>query len=263
MERTGMMLSRKLIVGICPTTHLFEDNNPYHDRYEFVNNYVKKVYDSDAIPVGLVLNNGNVDESELSICDCFIYPGGTIINHHLYQVLKHAYQTKKPVLGICMGMQAMCVFSVMQEECEKVHKDYFNCTDDEINTIYQDMKKKRPTLTGIAEPSIHNYQDINRDNIPAAMHKVSLMKGSFLNETYGTDDIMAVSLHHNTAIRTGKFLEETAFSKDGILEGVESKIPGLFWIGVQFHPEIVIGDSLIPAFIDECKKIKEKNARNS
>ena len=34
---------KNLIIGIIPTIKLFETDNPYLDRYEFVNNYVKKV----------------------------------------------------------------------------------------------------------------------------------------------------------------------------------------------------------------------------
>ena len=42
-------------------------------------------------------------------------------------------------------------------------------------------------------------------------------------------------------------------SEDGVIEAIESKIEGLKWYGVQFHPEFLDGDLLIKSFVDTIK----------
>ena len=46
----------------------------------------------------------------------------------------------------------------------------------------------------------------------------------------------------------------TSFSKDGILESVESKDDNWLLIGVEFHPELSLEDQVIKGFIADLRK---------
>lgn len=65
MEKTGMTLNKRIVIGIVPTIRLYETNDPYQDRYVFVNNYPKKIYEAGAIPLGLLLNDGKICVEQL------------------------------------------------------------------------------------------------------------------------------------------------------------------------------------------------------
>ena len=50
---------------------LYENDDPYQDRYVFINNYPKKVYEAEAIPLGLLFNDGKISLDQLRLCDAF------------------------------------------------------------------------------------------------------------------------------------------------------------------------------------------------
>ena len=99
MEKIGMIQNKKIIIGIVPTLHLYETEDPYQDRYEFVNNYPKKIYEAGAIPIGLLLNDGKISMEQLELCDAFLFPGGSRIDHELYKILVYAYKKKNQYLA--------------------------------------------------------------------------------------------------------------------------------------------------------------------
>ncbi len=247
MEKTGMIQNKKIVVGILPTIHLYETNDPYEDRYVFINNYPKKIYESGAIPVGLLFNDGKISLEQLDMCDAFLFPGGSRIDHELYKVLLYAYQKKKPVLGICMGMQAMAIFSVMQEE---THGKYLSLSSEEINAIYQKMKKENPTLNILGHPNIHGDVTVHRDNIDEAKHLIQISNNSFLQKVYKGNEANVVSLHNVVVQRVGPLFKVSARASDGVIEAIESVDDKLFWIGVQFHPEVT-DEELIKMWIEK------------
>ena len=93
-------------IGILPTTKLYEDDNPYNDKYTFENVYMKRIYDSGAIPVGILPNDGKLDYSILEICDGFLLCGGNKIEEYNLEVIDYAIKKNKPLLGICLGMHS-------------------------------------------------------------------------------------------------------------------------------------------------------------
>ncbi len=242
----------KLKVGIIPQIINSESENPYKDKYEFVKFYSKCLYAANAIPIGLLLNDNKVELSSLELCDAFLWTGGNRISKNLYEILFYAYQNKRPVLGICMGMQALCLFSVMTEEILNRGLNYNNLTNGKWQEIYKEMAQNNPTLTKLPEGNFHN-NEITRTSYEQALYPVKFTKGSFLESVYGqTYDVL--HMHSVQVVRTGCLLAPVAYSMDNVIEAVESQDESLFWVGVQFHPEVLKEDKLILSWVKKLTK---------
>lgn len=240
----------KKIIGIFPTVKLFQNDNPFEDEYKFLNNYSKRVYEAGAIPFGILLNNGKLDYEILDMCDAFLLPGGNRVDHETYKLLEYARIKKKPVLGICLGMQAMAIYSTMIEECLNNNISY----DDEKarNELYQQVKKDNPILTILEDDNIHNHF-VLRNTIEEGKHEITINDYSYLKDCYEQDKINVVSLHNIIASRIGVLFDVVASSPDGVIEAIEPKDKDLFWIGVQYHPEVDDNDKLIKYFVNNIK----------
>lgn len=114
----------------------------------FVNeDYIKLVKKYNLIP--LIIPFNDVNESILSLCDCFMIPGGNDIDAKYYhsknhpysnlvdplvdqldfKILNYAVKNKKPVLGICRGLQVINVYfggSLVQHIKSKEHENALN-----------------------------------------------------------------------------------------------------------------------------------------
>ena len=100
-----MIYLQKIKLGIFPT--LKESKNKYDDKHEYLTRYLEVLPD-DVTPILLTIVNNNVQNLEL--CDAFLLPGGSIINENVYKVIDYAYENRLPLLGICLGMQALAVY---------------------------------------------------------------------------------------------------------------------------------------------------------
>lgn len=54
-------------------------------------------------------NNKKIDTNLISKCDGIILPGGKVSHGLDYKIVKYLYDIDKPTLGICLGMQLMCM----------------------------------------------------------------------------------------------------------------------------------------------------------
>ena len=135
------------------------------------------------------------------------------------------FQRKRPVLGICRGIQIMNVA--------------FG------GTLYQDLEKE-----GGFE---HHFGDKYPRNI--AWHSVKLSNKSKLCSIYGAEELKVNSFHHQAVSKAGHNVTISATSSDGVPEAIE--LEGLpFVIGVQWHPEMMYDSEqqglLIKAFVNAC-----------
>lgn len=119
-------------------------------------------------------------------------------------LLQDAYNMRKPVLGICYGLQILNVYR--------------------SGTLVQ-----------------HIESQVNHEagkKVPIA-HDVEIEPGSKLAEITADQRIISAnSSHHQSADRIGDGLKITArCPEDGIIEALEGTAPDHFVIAVQWHPE--------------------------
>src|SRR6266567_5896952 len=124
-------------------------------------------------------------------------------------LLQDAYNMRKPVLGICYGLQILNVYR--------------------SGTLVQHIQSAVNHAAG--------------RNVPVA-HEVEIEPGSKLAEIIGVSGaIPANSSHHQSADMIGDGLKITArCPQDGIIEALEGTSPDHFVVAVQWHPERSFGD---------------------
>ena len=147
-------------------------------------------------------------ESILSLCDGFILPGGDTWYQLDEVVIDYAIRCDKPLLAICLGMQAL----------SKV-------LSGEKRIAYDNTIKNNTSINHLEPNKIY-------------VHSVIIDKNSKLYTIIG-DEIINVNSRHSYHV---KELDNTlicARSGDGLIEGVELK-DKKFIIGVQWHPESLI-----------------------
>ncbi len=112
---------------------------------------------------------------------------------------------KKPVLGICRGMQVMNVFcggTLWQDYASQLEMEAPHCTKDENGATHHPVR-----LSG------------------------------WMKDLIGEERIMTNSYHHQSVKEPGRDLEICAFSEDGIAEAmIHTKLP--YFRAAQWHPEV-------------------------
>jgi putative glutamine amidotransferase len=144
-------------------------------------------------------------------------------------VLNRSLARGVPVLAVCRGVQVLNVALG--------------------GTLYQDVATEPGT-------QIPHGQKEPRDQ---PTHKVKITPGSRLAETLGTDEVEVNSMHHQAIHRLGRGLTAVAWAPDQLVEGAEISDPARFVLGVQWHPEELVGHSeparrLFSALVDAARK---------
>ncbi len=135
-----------------------------------------------------------------------------------FKLLEEALARQKPVLAICLGIQAL-----------NVHLG---------GTIIQDMPNHKDRSLGVK-----------------LTHEASVVEGTLLRKIVKDDLLRVNSTHHQAVKELGKGLVTCATAPDGIIEAVE--LPGAgFVLGVQWHPEKTMDKpasrKIFSAFIKAC-----------
>lgn len=128
------------------------------------------------------------------------------------ELLKHAIQANKPVLGICRGTQLINVALG--------------------GTLYTHIPDQFKTEI------IHNTPEENgRDCL---VHEIELDPTSKLGKITGQNRISVNSFHHQAIRTVAPDLRVTARATDGLIEAVELAGDPFGVIGVQWHPECLL-----------------------
>jgi putative glutamine amidotransferase len=139
-------------------------------------------------------------------------------------LLQDAYKLRKPVLGICYGLQSLNVF-------------------------------RSGTLIQHIESAI----DHSAGRTVAKAHTIQIEPESRLAEVVGTSDSVGKTLavnssHHQSADAVGDGLRIAArCTEDGIIEALEGAASDHFVLAVQWHPERSVNDA--PELAESAKAI--------
>ncbi len=207
------------VIGIISNSINKNSENPFDYRYYTLNNYVKKIVENNAIAISILFIDDKIIKGSLDLCDGFIIPGGNNIIDAYQDIIRYAIKKDKPLLGICMGHQAL---------------------------------GKYKSKNNLVLASNH-YDDINsKKEINKLSHYININKNSKLYDILKKDRIKVNSLHHYKINKVDKNFLISATSDDGVIEAIEYKNKK-FIIGVEFHPEIMEDmNNLFKTFIDMC-----------
>jgi putative glutamine amidotransferase len=129
------------------------------------------------------------------------------------QVTLIALEKRTPLLAICRGIQVLNVALG--------------------GSLHQDVGTDPGT-------EIQHSQKEARDQ---ATHKVKVAAGSRLSRVLGGEDLEVNSFHHQVIKSPGRGLVAVAWAPDQLIEGVELDDDSRWVLGVQWHPEHLVGSS--------------------
>lgn len=225
------MSERKPIIGItCNTMPMEGTVMPGMARAVANMDYITAVTMAGGVPLLLppVTDETVVREQVLAV-DGLILSGGPdvdpllfgeepleklgTVNHyrdrHELLAVRAAEDSRKPMLGICRGIQVLNVAYG--------------------GTLYQDLSQ-------IEGCGIKHFQTTAQRD--ALWHTVDLEPASALTRILGQTELRVNSYHHQALKTVAPGFNVAARAKDGVIEAVER--PGDFFIlGVQWHPEIL------------------------
>ena len=157
-------------------------------------------------------------------------------------LLEDAYQKRKPVLGICYGLQSLNVYragSLVQ------HIPDFLPEAARAKVDHEAGKKVPIAHTVEIEPGSRLAQIVAAKNVDAQAPELV---------------IPVNSSHHQSAEKIGKGLRIVArCPDDGIIEGLEGTAPDHFVLAVQWHPERSVEEdapslAIFSAFMDAARQ---------
>jgi putative glutamine amidotransferase len=143
-------------------------------------------------------------------------------------LLQDAYNMRKPVFGICYGLQSLNVWRT--------------------GTLVQHIESDQPHEVKGGKPA----------------HPIDVAPDSRLGRILGADEIKVNTSHHQSAGVVGDGLRVVARSpQDRVIEAIEGTDPEQFVLAVQWHPERHFNDDphsqkLFAAFIEEAKRYVAK-----
>lgn len=122
-------------------------------------------------------------------------------------LLKHAFERRMPVFGICRGAQMIAVALGA--------------------TLFQDIESQ------LGIPRVNHYQEAPYDD---AVHVVRFKEGGLFERITGTSVMPTNSMHHQSIKEAGDRVRIEGITMDGIVEAISAADNDAVF-GVQFHPE--------------------------
>jgi putative glutamine amidotransferase len=146
-------------------------------------------------------------------------------------LIEEFLRLKKPILGICRGVQVMNVALG--------------------GSLYQDLPAQWKAEKG--KESLLQHRQGEPYNTPC--HSVRIEPGSLLWRITGQEELQVNSMHHQAVREMADGFSPCAFAPDGVAEAAEMKGTP-FVLGVQWHPERLTDDAsrkIFSAFAAACE----------
>lgn len=140
-----------------------------------------------------------------------------------FKLLDLFLPTEKPLLAICWGHQMLNVFLG--------------------GSLIQDLKHDRPT----------HIDHVQKEPGHIPTHEVHLEKKSEALKIFSEEILKVNSTHHQAVDRIAHELICEGLSEDGLVECMKIAKHPFAW-GVQWHPERLHGDQLIPEFFKASRR---------
>jgi putative glutamine amidotransferase len=190
--------------------------------------------EGEALAISLRLSPGELEQAAQAL-DAFVLPGSPRdVNPPLYKasrhpktaeadpdrertdyfLLEHAFRVGKPVLAICYGAQLLNVFLG--------------------GTLVQDIEGE------LGSTLQHEWR--REDGQSEPYHKIRSKPGTLVSAlANGNEEVVVNSSHHQSVRDAGEGLRITAVGPDGVVEAVEWMGGSEWVVGVQWHPERMVG----------------------
>ena len=158
----------------------------------------------------------------VDICDGIVMPGGNRLFEYDQFIYEYAKEKNIPILGICAGMQLICLNEVKEENILR------KVNDEDTHQVIEERY----------------------------VHKIILEDDNILMNILGQKEFMVNSKHTYCVDKIGD-LKLLAKSEDNIIEAVQVKNKK-FILGLQWHPESMfpydnIQYKIFEYFINVCK----------
>lgn len=224
------------------------DRKRQPDQYHLAGAYCRAVEKAGGIPV-LLPAVTRLERPLASFCQGLLLSGGGDFDPVFFGELPHpvlgtvdyqrdcweillinkARREGLPILGICRGMQAINIALG--------------------GSLYQDLSSQYP-VNG-KQGLLGHQQSAPGDQVT---HRVKITVHSLLHRIVNSTEIWTNSHHHQAVKETAPGLKVTAWSEDGVIEGIEGE-DDRFLLGVQWHPERLAtpeSERLFAAFVAAC-----------
>lgn len=232
------MFNGKKVVGIVPYAMDFgKTEDRYADKYLFTDTYGVRVMEAGLLPVGVLPVECRIRTEILDLCDAFIIQGGRAMNPFHLEVVEHALQTGKKLLGICLGCQSIQAY--FGTKAEALRSGFSGSIGDLFLSPYRDNHHHFLVKLEGHYPS----PVLPRGDLDGVKHPVHLKADSHLAKILGTTEIMGASFHHYCIGEPEPEITVTGWADDGTIEAIEV---GENVIGTQFHPDV--DRDLLPIF---------------
>lgn len=224
--------TKKPLIGITSRYINMRTSDALGSRKLCLNNdYLDSIFLAGGIPLILPISQDEATiQSYANTVDGLILSGGEDIDpkhygeepgqhlgtvaqdrdHFEIGLVKAILDQKKPLLGICRGLQVLNVSLG--------------------GSLHQDIPSEFPGTSILHRQKSEEH---------AGSHRVDLLKGSKIHGIFATDSLMCNSFHHQSIKTLAPGLLSTALSSDGIIEGVEMPEAN-FVVAVQWHPECMV-----------------------
>ncbi len=217
----------KPIIGITSNTASPIENKSLDIEISYTPlGFVESIKDAGALPLIIPITDPEYAQEYVNRIDALILSGGQDVNPLMYgqepglkllntnikrdeyeiELIKAAIKQKKPLLGVCRGMQ---IYNVALG-----------------GSLYQDLEDyEQLSVQHVQQSTTYKYT-----------HTVDLKYDSWIGETLG-ENIVVNSYHHQAINQLSDQLRAVGFAKDGVIEAAEHLNPDLHHYLIQWHPE--------------------------